>query len=102
WLLADDARPAHFLHAAHRIGDAPVAPPQLHRLRAAILYAHVIGPDITVVGRGRLVLEVIGLHGDANRTSGFGVQGCDPPSPPATGYSRRTGRAVKSCGRRRR
>src|SRR6185437_14212328 len=49
-LLADDARPAHLLEAAETVGDAPVAPAQLHRLAALVLDADVIGPDIVIVG----------------------------------------------------
>src|SRR5437667_10536508 len=74
-LLADDARPAHFLQAAEAVGDLPVTVTQLHGLGADILDAHVIGPDVTVVvGRGML-LEIKGPDRDFDRAGGFGIHG---------------------------
>src|SRR6185437_7127193 len=53
-LLADYARPAHFLDAAEAVGDTPVTPAQLHRLAALVLDAHMISPHIVIVARRRL------------------------------------------------
>jgi len=36
--------PAHLVHAAERIGDAPIAPHQPHGLAAVVLDANEIGP----------------------------------------------------------
>src|SRR5690242_15416911 len=78
-LLADHAGAAHFLHAAERVGDPPMAVAQLHRLGPLVLDAHVVGPDIVRVrGRG-LVFEEEGLDGDGDRPGRLAVHLLRPP-----------------------
>src|SRR3546814_10181742 len=51
------------LHPSEGIGDLPIAVSQLHGLPADVFDPHLIGPDVVIVGRRRLVLQVEGLHG---------------------------------------
>src|SRR4051812_38696898 len=54
-LLADHALATHLVAAAASVGDDPFAADQLHGGRAAILDAHVIGPEPAPARRLRLL-----------------------------------------------
>jgi hypothetical protein len=60
-LLADHAWTAYLVSFSTRVGDAPVAASQLHRLVATIFDHDAIGPDEMALIRDRLVVEIGGV-----------------------------------------
>src|SRR3954452_5111896 len=77
-LFADDAGTAHFLPTPETVGDLPMPPPQLHGFASGILDANVIGPDVMVVGRRGVLLEIERAHRNLDRSGGFRIHGWDP------------------------
>jgi hypothetical protein len=72
-LLADHAGAADLLDLAVGVGDPPVAVDQLDRRLADVLDLDVVGPDVMVVGRRGLIVQIVGLHGDADVLRGVAV-----------------------------
>jgi hypothetical protein len=70
-LLADDTIAAHLLYLSAAVGDLPMPVAQLDGFLAAILDAHMVGPDIMVLDRRGLVLQIERLDRDLDRSGGF-------------------------------
>src|SRR6185437_11813901 len=86
-LLADDAGAAHLLHPAERIGDAPVAGLELHRLLPAIVDLDRVRPEeIALLLRGALGQE-LGRHGDLDVAGNNVIHGQSPRKPRASCFA---------------
>ena len=72
-LLADHALALDLDHTAAAIGDFPVAGDELNGLAALVLDPHPIAEHPARLVRLRLIGDVEGLDGDADRTGGFAV-----------------------------
>src|SRR5436305_12467434 len=79
-LLAHNARAAHFLQPSEPVSNLPMAAPQLDGFGAAILDNHVIGPDVMVLVRRGVLVEIERPDRDFDRASGFGIHGRRCPS----------------------
>src|SRR5207302_11244684 len=70
-LLADDTIAAHLFYLSAAVGNSPMPVAQLDGFLAAVLDADMVGPDVMVLDRRGLVLQVERLDRDLDRSGGF-------------------------------
>src|ERR1700731_1833239 len=70
-LLTDDTIAAHLLYLSAAVGDSPMPVTQLDGFLAAVLDADMVCPDVMVLDRGGLVLQVERLDRDPDGSGGF-------------------------------
>ncbi len=78
-MLADDADTAHLLDSALRVRDVPIARQKLHDTGSEIFDFDLIGPNVVILRRFGLILQIDRIDGYPDRVGGRGIHAWEAP-----------------------